>query len=353
MKIKLAILESDTVYLERISTTFGTRYSEQLELYCFTDEKLAMDTVNSAKIDVMLANESFEIQAELLPDDCAFAYLVDSVDIGSVRGQPVICRFQRAEMIYKQILSLYAETTDGILKADIDGSGAKLVLYASPCGGVGTSCVAAASAKRYAALHKKVLYLNLETFGSADLYFAGEGISDMSDVIYALKSKRSNLAMKLESCVKKSGDGVAFYGPAKLALDMLELTSEDVRALLKQLKMTGEYDYIVVDADFGLQGATLDIYDLCDALVWVSDGSESANHKILRAFQALTVMEQKGEHNLTSRVKLIYNRFSSKTGAEVAVEGMNVLGGAPVYAYASTQQVVEQLSAIGMFDNLV
>lgn len=113
MKIKLAILESDTVYLERISTTFGTRYSEQLELYCFTDEKLAMDTVNSAKIDVMLANESFEIQAELLPDDCAFAYLVDSVDIGSVRGQPVICRFQRAEMIYKQILSLYAETTDG------------------------------------------------------------------------------------------------------------------------------------------------------------------------------------------------------------------------------------------------
>lgn len=353
MKIKLAILESDAVYLDRIAATFGARYSEQLELYCFTDEKLAMDTVKGSKVDVMLANESFEIQIPQLPDGCAFAYLVDSGDISSVRDQRVICRFQRAEMMYKQILSLYAETTEGIVEAGIEGGAARVVLYASPCGGVGTSCVAAASAKRYAALKQRVLYLNLEKFGSAELYFTGEGVSDMSDVIYALKSKRSNLAMKLESCVKRSSDGVAYYGPAKLALDVLEMTSEDIRALLKQLRRAGLYDYIVIDTDFGLEKEKIDVYHLCDALVWVSDGSESANLKVARAFQALEVMEQKGERNLTARVKLIYNRFSSKTGVEAAVPGIKVLGGAPVYAYASTKQVVEQLSTIGMFDNLV
>lgn len=353
MKIKLAILETDAVYLDRIATTFGTRYSDQLELYCFTDLKLAIDTVRNTKIDVFLANECFDIDVKQLPECCAFAYLVDSMDIGSVRDQKVVCKFQRAEIIYKQILSLYAETTEGIVRANIDGGNAKIVVFTSPCGGVGTSCVAAASAKRYAAQQKKVLYLNLEKFGSSDLYFAGEGISDMSDVIYALKSKRSNLAMKLESCVKRGNDGVSFYGVAKLALDMLEMTSDDIMTLLKQLKIVGSYDYIFVDMEFGLDKEKLEIYNLCDAIVWVSDGSERANLKIVRAFQALAVIEQRDGLILTSRTRLVYNRFSSKTGAEVSIDGMKVLGGAPVYVHANTHQVVEQLSTLGMFDNLI
>ena len=147
MKIKLAILETDAVYLDRIATTFGTRYSDQLELYCFTDLKLAIDTVCNSKIDVFLANECFDIDVKQLPECCAFAYLVDSMDIGSVRDQKVICKFQRAEIIYKQILNLYAETTEGIVRANINEGNAKIVVFTSPCGGVGTSCVAVASAK--------------------------------------------------------------------------------------------------------------------------------------------------------------------------------------------------------------
>lgn len=353
MKIRLAILDSDSIYAARIAKVFEAKYADVLEVYSFTVEELAKEQVKNRKIDIFLASDSFEIDPRQIPSHCGFAYLVESPDISSVRDQKVVCKFQRAEIIYKQILSLYAETTEGIVQGNIGGGNAKIVAFASPCGGVGTSCVAVASAMRYAAQQKKVLYLNLEKFGSSDLYFAGEGISDMSDVIYALKSKRSNLAMKLESCVKRGNDGVFFYGGAKLALDMLELTSGDIVTLLKQLKIVGAYDYIFVDMEFALEKAKLEIYNLCDGIIWVSDGSERANLKIVRAFQALTVIEQREGIVLSSRTRLVYNRFSSKTGAEISIDGMKVLGGAPVYVHANTRQVVEQLSTIGMFDNLI
>lgn len=65
---------------------------------------------------------------------------------------------------------------------------------------------------------------------------------DMSDIIFALKSKKANLAMKLESCVKQDGSGVYFYSQSKIALDMHELNSEDIMRLLSELKLYGEYD---------------------------------------------------------------------------------------------------------------
>ena len=38
MKIKLAILEKDQCYLQRIVTVFSTKYSDNFEIYSFTDE---------------------------------------------------------------------------------------------------------------------------------------------------------------------------------------------------------------------------------------------------------------------------------------------------------------------------
>ena len=109
MKIKLAILEKDRSYLSRVVTAFGTKYAEKLEIYSFTDPDVALATLNSAKIDVLLASDAFEIDAQKLPNRCAFAYLIDSMGIESYNDQRAICKFQKADLIYKQILSIYSE----------------------------------------------------------------------------------------------------------------------------------------------------------------------------------------------------------------------------------------------------
>ena len=42
MKIRLAILEKDPSYLNRIVTAFSAKYSDNLEIYSFTNQELAL-----------------------------------------------------------------------------------------------------------------------------------------------------------------------------------------------------------------------------------------------------------------------------------------------------------------------
>lgn len=353
MKIKLAILEKDPCYLNRIVTAFSARYSDKIEIYSFTDPEIAMATLEDARIDVLVASDAVEVDTSILPKRCGFAYFVESAEVDTINNQRAICKFQRADLIYKQILSIYSENAGSISSIKLGDETTKMIAFSSPNGGVGTSSLAAACAVHFASSGKRVLYLNLERFGAADLFFSAEGLFDMSDIIYTLKSKKANLAMKLESCVKQDERGVFFYSRTKYALDMLEIRPEDVVRLISELKLTGSYDYILLDMDFSLEPQTVKIYKQAHAVVWVGDGSEVSNSKIQRAYEALSIREQNEEDPLTGRLCLIYNKFSSKVSKTVENIGIRNIGGAPVYVHAGIREIIDQIAPMNMFDNIV
>lgn len=353
MKIKLAILEKDRSYLSRLVTAFGTKYADKIEIYSFTDQEVALATLNGAKIDVLLASDAFSIDTLKLPNRCAFAYLVDSMGIDTLNDQRAICKFQKADLIYKQILSVYSEKASSITGFNVTGDESCVVVFCSASGGVGSSTMAAAYAVRLARKGKKVLYLNLEKFGSADVFFSGQGQFDMSDIIFALKSKKTNLPLKLESCVKQDSNGVYFYSQTKIALDMMELSTDDIIRLITELKIAGSYDYIILDMDFGIDKEMLKIYRQAQNIVLVGDGSLESNNKTERAYTALATMEANADAPLVNRMSFIYDKVSSKSGQQLNVTGLRVLGGAPRYAGADVHQIMEQLAAMDVFDAIM
>ena len=302
---------------------------------------------------MLVANDLFDIDVKQLPKRCGFAYFVDAADIAMENDQRAICKFQKAELIYKQILGVYAEKAGSISGLTLGDDSAKIIVFTSPCGGTGTSTVAAASAIHFAMQGKKTLYLNMEKVGSSDVYFNAEGQFNMSDVVFALKSKKANLGLKLESCVKQDKSGVYFYSETNLALDMMELSQEDISRLVSEVKVTGSYDYIILDMDYSMDKETLKMWRQAHAVVWVGDGSQVSNTKIHRAFSALTIMEQNADSPLTNRIHLIYNMFSNKTGKSIEENGLKALGGNPRFEHATTEQILEQLCKKDMFDKLI
>lgn len=352
MKIKLAILENDQNYLNRIVSAFSVKYPDNLEIYSFTNIHTAISSIESSRFDILIADSSFEIDVASLPKRCGFAYFVDSADIEMFNNQRAICRFQKADLIYRQILSIYSETAGNLSGFKLGDDSSKIIAFTSPSGGVGTSTVAAACALHFATSGKKTLYLNFEKFGSSDLFFSGEGQFDMSDIIFALKSKKTNLAMKLESCVKQDLRGIYFYSGAKIALDMLELNADDILRLITEVEIAGSYDYIVLDLDFSMNKEMRQILSQAMSIVWVGDGSEASNTKIARAYSAFSIKENNEEIPLTNRLSLIYNRFSSKTGKTVGIDELRNVGGAPWYKQATTEQIIIELSKMSMFDKI-
>lgn len=352
MKIKLAILERDTGYLNRFVSVFSTKYADKFEIYSFTDKTVAIPALADSKIDVLVASDVFEIDASKLPRRCGFAYFVDSTDIDTVNDQRTICRFQRADLIYKQILSIYSEHAGTYTGLKLHDSNCKLFAFASPSGGVGSSTLAAACAMHFAAGGRKTLYLNLEKFGSSNDFFSGEGQFDMGDLIYTLKSRKANLAMKLESCVRQDRSGVFYFAPTKLALDMMELTAEEIQRMLAEIKLTGSYEYIILDTDFSLEQSQLEVWHQINALVLVGDGSRISNTKMARACEALGVKEEAEDLPLLERTVLAYNKFSSKTGKTIENLDLKTIGGAPRYEHAAVEQILAQLSRMTMFEEI-
>lgn len=106
MKIKLAILDREPDFLERLASAFNARYWDKLEIYSFTQLDTALSELSEARIDVFLADESFEIDLDKIPTRCGFAYFVENPQIASLRDQPAISKYQKADSIYKQILSI-------------------------------------------------------------------------------------------------------------------------------------------------------------------------------------------------------------------------------------------------------
>ena len=174
----------------------------------------------------------------------------------------------------------------------------------------------------------------------------------MSGIIFALKSKKTNLSMKMESCVKQDPRGVYFYSQSKVALDMLELGADEIGRLISEARLSGNYEYVIADLEFGMDRASLQILRQAGAIVWTGDGSEISNRKLARAYQALTILEQNAEVPLTARIALIYNKFSNKSGTAVTGTELRSIGGAPRYEHASTAQVLEQLAPKELFDKI-
>ena len=353
MKIRLAILESDEEYLNRIVTVFNTRFPDRLECYSFTDEAYALSKLVEEKIQVFVASDYFDIDTAKIPQNCGFAYFVDSPEMETLKDHPAICRFQKADLIFRQILSIYAEHAGDYSELKLSEDGCRTIIFASTGGGGGTSIMAAACALHFAAQGNKTFYLNLEPFGSADDFFKAEGQFDMSDVIFALKTRKANLAMKLESCVKQDPRGVSFLSAPKLALHMMELTSEETVQLIKQLRSGKKYQYLIVDTGFDLREESMQVLKQGSAIVLVGSGTTTSNTKLHRAVSALAALEQDGNERLSDRIVVAYNRFSSKVGTVDDKIGLRVVGGAPRYEHATTEQLLEQLSMNGLFDEIL
>jgi len=356
MKLKLMLLDDNKTYIDRLVSAFSVRQDFSVETYSFTDMQEALSTLRKISADFFIASESFDINPEIIPEGCAFAYFSDSVAKREVRGQVAICRYQKAELIYKEILSIYSDLvksdTSGLTPEGEPKAARSRVLVFLPCsGGVGASSAAAACALRFARRGMRVLYLNLERFGSSSLYFEAEGRMHLGDVLYAIKSKRSNFGMKIKSAIKQDENGVFFIESCRVAPEVMEITAENAEELIYELRALGQFNYIIADIDMTLEGASLAIMKKAEANILVSDGSEASHKKLERIVKAMELISARDEFDFPTPY-LMYNRFGSKSSADSNPFDIAFLGGAPKFEGASQSRVIRQLAELSLFDGL-
>lgn len=306
MKIRVGILERDSVYVSRLIRFFSTHYVDKVEISAFGSWDIFLEFIQQAKIDVLLADFKLIPEKIQLPKTMILAYLSGSSEGRTEDGIRVVRKYQRAEMLYREILGLYAELDRKTAFKEAEGMSC-VYFFMGASGGVGATTMAVACAAKLASHGKKVLYLNLEANGVVFPFLKGEGSFTMSDVLYAVKSNRSNLALKLESMVRKSEEGVYFYEPFAVALDFYEMSENDLEEILNTITLYQSYDYVIADADSAGSRKRDLLMKYARQIFLVSDAREISAMKLKRILQEIRIRDENEDERILAKVRLIYN----------------------------------------------
>ena len=344
MQIRLVIGVRDARYLGNLSAYLEKNHMDKLEIVTFSSPELLKEYAKKSQTDVILVEEQFGIDSELLKDFGRAAYLCDGALAAEKNGIRTIAKYKKPDLIYKDILDLYAEggSRHGFRMGG--GGSGKICLVTGLSGGTGASTFAAALAKKYALQGKRVLYLNLEPAGMSTDFFEGSGTYHFEDVIFALKSQRADIRLKMESAARVDISGVNFFAPCSNPMYMLELNHEDYLKIMDTLSGETGYDHVIVDMNFKLTSEFMEILSRANQILLVQDGGETSNSKFLRAMEAVHIMEEQNHVNVTAGMKLLYNRFSSsKSSSEIPGLSIPVIGKLPPIKHARVHEIMDYM----------
>ncbi|HHZ05828.1 MAG TPA: hypothetical protein GX401_03410 [Clostridiales bacterium] len=355
IKIKLMILDSDEIYLERFTSVLNTKYQDKIEVHCFSNVQYANLFLVDNKVDVFLCAENINFDKKVLMPNCGFAYFCDKKSINQVDGAKAIGKYQKIELIYSQILDLFSENSSYKV-SEIEAKGLAsdkfVYLFMSAAGGTGSSTLAAASSMRLAKKGEKILYINLELLGDCKEFFVSEGHGNLSDLIYAIKSNNANIALKIESLIKNTKVGVDFLECCSSPLDIRDIKDKDINILIDTLLKLTSYTKIIIDADFSLQDISLSLFNVASSIILVSDGEKIANDKTIKLLETFGIIEKQNKTPLLQKVKIAYNKFSSKNAQQIVFDDVKSIGGTPRFDGAVPMQIAEQIANMAFLDNI-
>ncbi|MGN0396178.1 MAG: hypothetical protein ACI4EF_12510 [Coprococcus sp.] len=346
MRIKVGFVENDRIYMERLVAALNRFYSDKLEIYSYTDVETANENVENQRLDIVIVDEKLEVKEFR---NCCTALFVGASDIDRLEGKKAICKFQKVELIYKDILSVYSEYSQRITKRKQTGELAEVITFTSPIGGCGTTSVAAAFAINCALNNKSAIYLNMETIDSTDIVFSGDSKYTFTDVVYAVKSKRANISMKLESCAVTDAARVDFFAPPTNPMDAHELNEEDIETLISELRTLGLYDYIVVDSGFSISKNYKKLMECSNKKVFVVGNDEKTLHKLDKLRTLMTIYMQ--DENFVGNSYVIVNNIIS-SGHAPDWSSFNVAARFDKVTGSNYRQIVDLLANSQQFLNL-
>ncbi len=354
MKVKLVLLDSNKEYLNRLMSTLSQKYSDKLEVYSFTDMSLVFDIFNTVKADVFLANEEFDVDVNNLPKDCGFAYIAEDSAAESIKSSRAVAKYQRVDLFYKEVLGIYAEKSSNITAYKSNSNSmTQLVAFTSASGGAGSSLLSVAFSKYAASCGKRVLYISLELLGNTDDYFKGEGRLDFGDVIFAIKSRKVNLSLKLESIVRQDVSGVYFYSSSDVFLDLLELDEEDISVLFKELCDGGLYDYIVIDTDCSFDERFKAVMELCHKVILINDDKTVSDSKLKMFYDSIKLLESQSKSDILNKMYLVHNKSdisSFKASEELDIK---CIGSVPAFTGKTIEEIVSQMVSAELLKELI
>jgi len=286
MKIRLLIAVADSNYEKRLSKILGGNSEIHYDITALTKKTSFIESLNKTNYDVVLFEHSMFETSLKFKNGRLFVLLTDDeTDFDCFEEFPFIqkiYRYQRISAISKEILEYYSKFLD-VKKSQGINSDVNITAIFSPAGGCGKTAVSVAYAMKLANFgdeggsKKRALYLGLESFSSAHVYFPDTGKS-LSDVLS--KIDRINAASLMASKQQDPRSGIAYFSMPENYDDMVVITEDHVSQLITAIANADICDELIIDLPSIADGKTAQAFEKADKIFLVTDFTQTARQKL-------------------------------------------------------------------------
>lgn len=357
MKIKLALLDFDKVYVQRFYDTINRAYSNKLEIHAFTNKNSFLNFSINNKIDILLINENikldFEHETKLIVIKLAEKATFET------ENTVYIYKYQRFSLIYREILNAYSK----VFKAVVDNSNyfndfhnssnSTIISFMSQGLGSGTSTIASSLALSLAEKNKKTLFLDLQSFATINSIFNAEGKFSMSEIIYAVKSKKENIAIKLEAALKMDSSGVYFYDSCENPFELNELKSEELINMLHFFSKYGAYEFIIIDINYLMNDICRTLLKLSDRIFFVTEAKEENSIRLNKIIKSILICETKDNQKYMDKIGIICNKFIKNMASDIQNSNFEIVSYIPKYNNVSKRAIAKEISKTSILDSFI
>jgi MinD-like ATPase involved in chromosome partitioning or flagellar assembly len=311
--IKLLILDEDGEYAFNLCTFLTHNYPETLLVSYYDNSDKIQECIKNIAPDIILLNEMFYNQINTIFQG-NIIILSSGSNSMTLPDIPSIYKYIDANKIAGDVINIFTKSRNIITKSK--ERPVKIVAVYSAAGNTGKTSIALGISTICSYSGLSVFYINLEQFQSTGIFFSNDSEYSISDIIYYSKEKDKNFVSKIQtmSC-RDATSGVCYFKASSNAFEMNELISHDIEFIIDNIKVSGQYDLIVVDMGIRLDESAIAIFELADEILYILTEEENCLHKTRLFIDSINMSSMQSTDNKSfyaEKLHYIFNKASNQ-----------------------------------------
>lgn len=259
------LLQFDDAYFVNAFSDYVSANNPELEFICCTSMEKATAYLQSSRrrLDAIIGEKQFLEQCR---ESNAIKLQAAEETVFSRPDGMLINIYQSGRAIIADIKSAlalqkgYSTTTNEMTHS--------IVAVYSQQGGSGKTTIGYALALAAAQKGKQALYFNLEPAPYTEQLYVHEFKGAMDELLFALKDRRELAPIVLDT-MERNESGVLIMPPFHTVGDLLSLTQNDLKEILRVFTESAGVDYLFMDLPCGFQPLNLWVLEECTTVLQI------------------------------------------------------------------------------------
>lgn len=270
-KPRIIIADTDVSYIIPLQLKVVEDFFEKVDLEIITDKDF-FETLFSTpqRADILIVSEDLYSQAMQRHNIAHIFVMNEQYEEDQTADLNVnhIFKYTSIKEIFNEITGKSAD----VLNISKDGKQeTQVILFYSASGGAGKTTVAMGVSASLTKNYKRVLYINAARLQVFHHMLENHSAITAADVYAKLSAPTDNIYSEIKHVIRK--ELFSYLPPFKAALMSLGLNYSIYEKIIASAKKSGDYDFIIVDADVAFDEDKAMLLNMADKVIVVTNQS--------------------------------------------------------------------------------